>query len=67
MIGGSLCATIPSASSTVSSQKHDSEAEDVGEVVTRAEEACGGEERKSSWTGGEREAGRSVMFKGVDM
>lgn len=31
-------------------------------VLTRAEEACGGEEGKS-WTGGER----AVLFKGVDV
>lgn len=67
MIGGSLCATIPSSPSTASSQKHDSEGKDVGEVLTRAEEACGGEGRKSSWAGGEREGARCVMFKGVDV
>ena len=69
MIGGSLCATIPSSSSTASSQKHDSEARDVDTppVLTRAEEACSGEGKKSSLVGGEREGGRCVMFKGVDV
>ncbi|KAG9192642.1 hypothetical protein G6011_11376 [Alternaria panax] len=57
MISGSLCATIPSSSSAASSQKHDSEAKDVGgEALTRAEEA-----------GGNSEGGRSVMFKGIDV
>jgi hypothetical protein len=75
MISGSLCATMPSSSSTTSSQKHDSEARDVAAdteeattpVLTRAEEAGDGEGRKSDWAGGEREAGRCVMFKGVDV
>ncbi|RYO56049.1 hypothetical protein AA0116_g8650 [Alternaria tenuissima] len=75
MISGSLCATMPSSSSTTSSQKHDSEARDVAAdteeetppVLTRAEEACVREGRKGSWAGGEREGGRCVMFKGVDV
>jgi hypothetical protein len=68
MIGAPFC--IPSSSSAASSQAHESEARDaVGEEVllTRAEEACGGEGRKSSWAGGDREGGRCVMFKGVDV
>jgi len=69
MIGAPFC-SIPSDSSTTSSQGHESEARDVlgeGTLLTRAEEACGGEGRKSSWVGGEREGGRCVMFKGVDV
>jgi hypothetical protein len=69
MISGSLCSTaLPHArsSSAASSQEHEFEAKDVvgteregGTVLTRAEEACGGEK--------EREGGRSVLFKGVDV
>jgi hypothetical protein len=72
MISGSLCSTVlPHArsSSAASSQEHEFEARDVAgteregdAVLTRAEEACGGEEGKS-WTGGER----AVLFKGVDV